>query len=125
MTNVTLHTKLVLTGGCGVGRTSLLLTYTNGKFPSKNIVGVYIKSVKTHVDGRPVEAYFLDLSGGVSSCSKLYHYGNRFNGKNGPSQKNPPITGKPTGLRLNIKSVFPRYGDSLLKIKTVVRQSYL
>ena len=36
-----------------------------------------------------------------------------------------PIGGQPPGPRLNIKTVFPRYGDSHVKDKTVTRLSYL
>ena len=37
----------------------------------------------------------------------------------------PHKSGQLPGPRLNIKTVFPRYGDSHVKDKTVVRPSYL
>ena len=44
------------------------------------------------------------------------------------NKDNQTYQGKPgqgTGPRLNIKTVFPRYGDSHVKDKTVVRPFYL
>ena len=35
------------------------------------------------------------------------------------------IVTETTGPRLNIKTIFPRYGDSHVKDKTVVRPSYI
>ena len=59
--------KLVLTGESGVGKTSLLLAYTDGKFPVwPQTIGIDFKLVKTHVDGRPVKAQIWDPSGGIS-----------------------------------------------------------
>ena len=66
----TLIVKLVLTGESCVGKTSLLLTYTDGKFPPwLHTIGIDFKIVKTHVDGRPVKVQIWDPSGGVSSSS--------------------------------------------------------
>ena len=65
----TLITNLVLTGERGVGKTSVLLTYTDGKFPAGPIytLGIDFKVVKTHMDGRPVKLQIWDTYGGVSS----------------------------------------------------------
>ena len=76
----TLIIKLVLTGGSGVGKTGLLLTYTKGKLPScLHTIGVGCKIVETHVDGRAVEAQIWDPSGGVSSSNANTNSNNKGN----------------------------------------------
>ena len=57
--------KLVLVGDAGVGKTSLLIAHTTGKFPTGYVPTVFetFASTLTAADGRPVELSLWDQAG--------------------------------------------------------------
>ena len=58
--------QVVLIGNNRVGRTSLLVTYIEDKFPSAAPYAAERRLVKSHVDGRVVTIWLWDPQGGVS-----------------------------------------------------------